>query len=217
MRRALLIVAVLLVGLGLGLHALLRRPAVNHWDIANLPVEPGPLLCFGDSLVAGYGASSADHAYPAQLARLLERPVIPVGTPGQTAAEGLEKLRANPRLTAPLVVVTLGGNDILRRVPLEETAKALGEIFAELQRRGSTVAFTAVESPVPGSSRPEMYRRICRRHGVILIPDILDGILADASLLSDSIHPNDRGYRVVAERIAAVLRPFLETPPRPRE
>jgi lysophospholipase L1-like esterase len=211
MRRKSAIAAILACILLLAVAGVRRfaRPALNTWDIVNLPVEPtGPLLCFGDSLVAGFGASSSQAGYPARLGRLLGRPVVAIGTPGQTAAEGLKKLRADPRIRAPLVIVTLGGNDILKRIPLEKTVAALDEIFRELQRRGATVAFTGVESLLPGK-RGAAYRRLCREHGVILIPDVLDGILGNDALLSDTVHPNDKGYGLMAERVAAVLRPFL--------
>jgi lysophospholipase L1-like esterase len=181
---------------------------INDWPIKNLPVEEGPAICFGDSLVAGYGATSESAGYPAQLSSILKRNVVRVGTVGQTTAEGLTKLRGTPAIRAPLVIVTLGGNDILQRVPLDKTLNSLGSIFDELQARGATVAFTSVESVVPGK-RPQAYLDLCRAHGVILVPDVLDGILRNDDLHSDAIHPNDKGYRLMAERVADVIRPFL--------
>lgn len=191
-----------------GIWHVTRTPTVNTWEIANLPVQAGPILCFGDSLVAGYGAEDPEKSYPAHLARILQREVVRLGTLGQTAEEGLHEVRKTPAIRAPLVVVTLGGNDILRRIPVEKTVSALETLFEELQDRGSVVAFTAVEGIVAGI-RAEAYHSLCREHGVILVPDILDGILMDDDLRSDQIHPNGAGYRIMAERVAERLSPYL--------
>lgn len=208
MKRLVAMVVVALV-VGLGLWRLLRTDRVNTWYVRNLPIAQGPVLCFGDSLVEGVGASTEKDTYPAQLGRLLGREVSVHGVSGMTAAEGLQALRAARDLRAPLAVVTLGGNDILRRTPIEETRSALEELIGELQARGCVVAYTEVLGVVPGK-RAKMHRALCRRLGVILVPDVMDGILRNDRLLSDAIHPNDEGYALVAQRVAAVLQPYLD-------
>ena len=125
-----------------------------------------------------------------------------------TTQDGRRRLDETPALRAPLVVVTLGGNDILRRTPLDETMANLEAIVVELQDRGCVVAYCEVLGVVAGQ-RAKRHRDLCRRLGVILIPDVLDDILGQDDLISDSIHPNDRGYRLMASRIAAILDPFL--------
>jgi len=208
MKRLVAMVVVALVA-GLGLWRLLRTDRMNTWYVRNLPIAQGPVLCFGDSLVEGVGASTEKDTYPAQLGRLLGREVSVHGVSGMTAAEGLQALRAASDLRAPLAVVTLGGNDILRRTPIEETRSALEELIGELQARGCVVAYTEVLGVVPGK-RAKMHRALCRRLGVILVPDVMDGILRNDGLLSDAIHPNDEGYALVAQRVAAVLQPYLD-------
>ena len=208
MRSRLLLVAVVVL-LALGLWSLMRRNRAPHWDIRNLPVGDGPILCFGDSLVEGVGASSESTTYPAQLEQRLGRQVVSCGVSGRTAAEGAQALAEQPDLQGALAIVTLGGNDLLRRTPLGETRAALEEVFRTLQARGCVVAYTEVLGVVPGE-RARMHRQLCRRLGVILIPDVLDGIVRHDDLLSDSVHPNDAGYALLAERVAAALRPYLE-------
>ncbi len=185
-----------------------RKRTVNDWEIRNLPVGSGPVLCFGDSLVAGTGAESRAESYPGRLEALLGRPVVAHGTPGQTAEEGSVQVRRQTALRASLVIVTLGGNDVLRRIPLADTVSALRDVFAEFQSRGAVVAFTAVEGIVPGQRR-EAYRGLCREQGVILVPNVLDGILGDDDLRADQVHPNGKGYAVMAERVAAAIAPYL--------
>lgn len=209
MRKLLVIAAAAVLG-GVGLLLWLRPARVNTWEIRNLAaVRDGPVLCFGDSLVEGIGASSPAASYPAMLGRELGCRVDARGVSGMTVSEGLAELRENPLVEGGLVVVTLGGNDILRQVPLAETREALRGLFAELQARGCGVAYTEVLGILSGS-RARMHREVCRECGVILIPDVLDGILGDDNLLADSIHPNDAGYALMAQRVAAVLRKYRQ-------
>lgn len=191
------------------LYRLLRPETVNTWPITNLPVRDGGILCFGDSLVAGVGAETKDRAYPAQLQDLLRRKVVAVGTLGQTAEEGLKKLQKDPRLRAPVVIVTLGGNDLMNRVELEDTLDALRGIFTELQGRRAVVVFTGIDSPM-SSTRGEKYEQLCRETGVILVPNILKGIFRNEDLKADTVHPNGDGYAIFAQRVADTLLPYLE-------
>src|SRR3984893_12605157 len=94
--------------------------------------SPGTsVVCLGDSITAGVGASEG-HAYPVVLAERLGREVINGSLPPDTAADGLARL---PQVLAQdpwLVIVELGGNDILRQVPIERTEEALAGIVPQL-------------------------------------------------------------------------------------
>jgi lysophospholipase L1-like esterase len=205
-RVALVVVAIWLVFVAAGLW---RRFRLNRWPIRNLPVQSGAVVCFGDSLVSGVGADTPEETYPAKLERLLGREVVADGTPGETTGGALDVLkRGGGPQDVPLVIVTLGGNDMLNRVLLKSTLRNLAGIFEELQRRGSVVAFTVVESPISGG-RGKALTKLCKKHGVIVVPDILGGILGRGKLKADPIHPNGKGYAIVAERVAEVVRPFL--------
>lgn len=193
---------------GMLVFAHLSGRRLNTWPMVNNPPGDGAVLCYGDSLVSGVGADSADQAYPQQLERELGRAVEEHGTPGMTSKDGLDILMLNPSLSADVVVVTLGGNDILGRVSLEQTIENLRAIFTELQERGALVAFTAVDGMLGSRTKP--YRQLCRECGVILIPSVLKGIVDDPELKHDQIHPNGAGYAVMAERVADVLRPYLD-------
>ncbi|MDT8391744.1 MAG: GDSL-type esterase/lipase family protein [Lentisphaeria bacterium] len=184
-----------------------RARKINNWDVSNLSARDEKIVCFGDSLVAGVGAKEPTGSYPAQLSRALNREVIALGKPGETSQQGLKRLREHPEITQCPVIVTLGGNDLLRRLPWAETEAALSGIFTELRRRGCLVAFTGIE--VLGGNRKK-HKRLCKRNGVILIPDVLGDISNEKTLKNDPIHPNDAGYRIMAERVAEHLKPFLQ-------
>ena len=188
-----------------GCHRWSRR--INDWPIVNAGSTTGALVCFGDSLVAGVGAETKESSYPARLSALLKRPVRALGVPGETTASGLKRLKHTPEINHCPVVVTLGGNDLLQRVAWTETSANLEAIFRELQRRGCLVAYTGIEALGVGFKD---HKTLCRENGVLLIPDFLGGISNNPKLKSDLIHPNDAGYKQVAERVADVLRGFSD-------
>ena len=108
-----------------------------------------------------------------------------------------------------LVVVEFGGNDFLRRVPVEETLRHLEAIVATLTREGAMVVILEVKVGLGGDPYLAGYQAVADRHGAMLIPDVMRGILASADLRADTIHPNAKGHRLLAERVATALRPLL--------
>ena len=67
----------------------------------------------------------------------------------------------------------------------------------------------AIDLPFLGRGYGEGYEQLCKETGAILIPNILDGIMGNRQLMSDSIHPNDAGYTIMAERFYRALKPYL--------
>jgi lysophospholipase L1-like esterase len=108
------------------------------------------------------------------------------------------------------VIVLFGGNDFLRRVPLEETAESLEQIVLRIQEGGAMVALVGLRLGLFTDEYGPIYKKIANQHGALLIPDVLDGVLSDPKLKSDSIHPNGDGYRIMAERILKKVRPLLQ-------
>jgi acyl-CoA thioesterase-1 len=170
--------------------------------------SPGvAVVCLGDSITAGVGAT-AGHAYPEVLAARLGREVINDGVPGDTAADGLARL---PQVLAQdpwLVIVELGGNDILRQVPIERTEEALDGIVRQLLAARVLPMLVAVEGPF-GGNHGGMYARLGKRYRVPVVQDTLRQILLDPSLKADEVHPNDLGHARLAEAVAAAVEPLL--------
>ena len=188
----------------------------SYREIRNLRAPGENLVCFGDSLTEGIGAASGED-YPAVLARELGRPVINAGRRGDTSEEGLLRLEADVLAHTPrLVVVLFGGNDFLRQFPLSETKKNIAEMVQRIQERGAMVVLVGMRLGLFTDEYGPVYKEIAREHGARWIPDILDGILSDPGLRSDPIHPNGAGYRLVAGRVLAQVKPLLEEADRRR-
>jgi acyl-CoA thioesterase-1 len=173
----------------------------------NLDSPGSAVVCLGDSIAAGVGAAPG-RGFPEVLAQRLGREVINDGVPGDTAADGLARL---PQVLAQdpwLVIVELGGNDILRQVPIEQTEEALGEILRRLLAARVLPVVVAVGGPF-GGSHGAMFERLAKRYRVPLVRDALRQILFDPSLKADEVHPNDRGHARLADAVAATVEPLL--------
>jgi acyl-CoA thioesterase-1 len=177
------------------------------------------VVFLGDSLTAGFGLDE-EQAYPARVAAELERRGLPVrainaGVSGDTSAGGLERLDWLLAREPGVVVVELGANDGLRGQPLEAIEANLAAIVERSLAAGAHVVVAGMKMPT--NYGPEytagfeaIYPRLARRPGVTLIPFLLDGVAARPELnLPDGIHPNARGYEIVARTVADALAPVL--------
>lgn len=170
-------------------------------------LAPGDtVLAFGDSLTAGTGAEPHE-AYPVVLSGLIGREVVAAGVNGEVTAAGLQRLPAALDAARPkLLLLCLGGNDMLRRVDPAVTAANLRAMVQLARDRGVPVVLIGLPKPplFPGSV--EHYAAIAGEFELPFENEVLRALLFDASTRSDMIHPNAVGYRRMAEAIAALLR-----------
>jgi len=178
-----------------------RSPAT--WSIRNAPPGAGPIACFGDSLTSGHGAAP-EESYPRVLARLLGREILNHGRDGETSESALERLDADVLGASPsVVIITLGGNDMLRRLPIEDTVRSLRKIFERTLAAGAMVVFLPIDPPPPfvSGERMQKVKDLCRELGVLYVGSTMEGMWGNRRLMSDEIHPNAAGYRLMAERV----------------
>jgi lysophospholipase L1-like esterase len=164
------------------------------------------ILAFGDSLTYGTGAAPSE-AYPAQLVGLTQRAVVNAGVPGETTAEGLQRLPAlldehHPRL----VLLCLGGNDMLRRLPAAETENNLRLMLQTLRTSGIQVVLIGVPEPKLFGGAPDFYAQLAKEFQLPYDGDTLNTVLKDNALKSDPIHPNAAGYQTIARQLADLLK-----------
>ena len=175
-------------------------------QVAPLP-KNGVILAFGDSLTYGTGAKPQD-SYPAVLARLIGRRVIRSGVPGEVSARGLARLpEVLDRHRPKLLILCHGGNDFLRRHRRDGTEANIRAMVELARSRNIDVVLVGV--PAPGiwiTEGAELFARVAKAFGVPYEAETLAGIMTDRSLKSDTVHPNARGYRKLAEAVAALLR-----------
>jgi acyl-CoA thioesterase-1 len=173
--------------------------------------KPIRIVAFGDSLVAGYRLDAAD-AFPAQLEKALKSKGYPIavigaGVSGDTTEAGLARLDWVLADGADAVILELGANDALRGIDPAVTRQNLAAIVDRLRAKGAKVLLAGMKAPrnwgADYVSRFEaIYPDLAGKHGLILYPFFLDGVVLDQALmLDDGLHPNGRGIAKMVERI----------------
>ncbi len=186
------------------------RQFFASYSITNAPPRNPTIVAFGDSLTAGSG-SSPGRDYPSVLAQRLGLPVINRGVPGDTTAQALARLERDVLALEPgLVIVILGGNDYLRGIDAAVVEHNLSTIVERLQAAGAVVVLGEIRGVIPGADYGSLFRRVARKYGAALVPDLLKDILTNPARKSDPIHPNDEGYRLMADRVASVVAPLVK-------
>jgi acyl-CoA thioesterase-1 len=181
--------------------------------------RPLRLVALGDSLTAGYGLP-AEAAFPVVLetqlrARGHKVEIANAGVSGDTSQAGLERLDWSVPDGTDGVIVSLGANDALRGIDPRQTAKALEEIVSRLKQRNIAVMVAGMLAPPNlgadyGRRFEAVYTDLVARHGLVLYPFFLDGVVGDRRLnLPDGIHPTAQGIRVIVERILPTVETFL--------
>jgi lysophospholipase L1-like esterase len=179
------------------------------WSIRNARPGSGAIVCFGDSLTRGHGAT-AEESYPAVLASLLGREILNRGRDGETSETALERLDGDVLGSSPsVVIITLGGNDMLRRLPIEDTLRSLRKVFERILAAGAMVVFLPIDPPFVSDERMKRVKELCRELGVLYVDSVMNGMWGNRRLMSDGIHPNAAGYRVMAERVRDALEKRL--------
>lgn len=184
------------------------RPGGNAGYANFPPTARGEWVAFGDSLTEGYGANEGGD-YPGQLAKRLRVKIRNLGVPGNTTADGLARLDQALQLQPRVVLLCLGGNDALRSVPVEQTFANLGAMIDRCHQGGSFVVLLGVRSVGLSDKNAKRFEQLAKSKRVLLVPNILDGVLFTPSLMADQIHPNDKGYARIAERLEETLFPLL--------
>ncbi len=179
-------------------------------DIINHPPTSSTVIAFGDSLTSGVGAGPGED-YPTHLSRMIGIDVLNRGIPGETTAHALRRLERDVLEQDPgVVIVFLGGNDMLQRRPLEELFSNLDAIVERIQDKGALVVLVGLKGLPFDQGYGSGYRDLARRRGCLYVPDVMAGIITDMKLKSDQVHPNGKGYRLIAERVADVVRPYVK-------
>ncbi len=180
------------------------------------------IVAFGDSLTAGYGLKPGQGFAPQLESALKSRRILArvhnACVSGDTTAAGrarlgwsLNVLKAKP----DLVIVELGGNDMLRGIGPDQTRANLDAILADLRRRGIRVVLAGMLAspnmgPAYGRTFNAIYPALARKHGVTLYPFFMKGVAGRPPLLlKDGIHPNAQGVAVIVNGILPTVATAL--------
>lgn len=164
-----------------------------------------PILAFGDSLTYGYGAKQAD-SYPAILSQLLDIEVINEGISGEVSRKGLLRLETLLDEYHPqLLILCHGANDMLKKQDLNKMQQNLSEMIEMAQQREIQVVLMSV--PEASLFLPDIvqYKLLAEQYNLPLENDIIKEVLKQPNLRSDMIHPNAKGYALIANALYELL------------
>jgi len=172
--------------------------------------KPPVIVAFGDSLTAGTGAPKA-FSYPAQLSQMLGIPVINAGVPGETTSNALGRLPSIlDRYHPDIVIVAEGMNDVLTGRKRDTIEENLVKMVNLIKKHGAKAVIVGVPDmdliELMISSDIGLYEEVAQKTGALYIPNVFGPVLKDEELKSDHVHPNDKGYRKIAQKIYSYLR-----------
>ncbi|SEC79099.1 arylesterase [Rhodobacter sp. 24-YEA-8] len=185
--------------------------------------EPVTIVALGDSLTAGYGLPAGEGFVP-QLQTWLDRQgagaiVLNAGVSGDTTAGGLSRVDWALGPEADALIVTLGGNDMLRGIPVAEVRANMTGIMEAAKARGLPVLIVGMKAPLnwgPDYKRDfdAIYPELAAEYGALLADNFFAGLIAtgadpsdpaslNAWMQPDGIHPNAAGVILIVEGLGA--------------
>ena len=188
-------------------------------------VVSGPerrIVALGDSLFAGYGLRT-EQAYPVRLeaalrARGINARVTNAGVSGDTTADGLARLDftlANQPAKPDLVLLCLGGNDMLRGLSPEQTRANVDAILTRLDKAHIKVVMMGMLAapnlgPDYAGRFDAIYPALARKHHAVLVPFFLKAVIARDDLrLADHMHPTKAGVEAIVAATQGVVAAAL--------
>jgi acyl-CoA thioesterase-1 len=178
------------------------------------------IVCFGDSLTAGYGAEFGK-SYPDYLQAGLDAKgyhyrVVNEGISGNTTKDGVERVDTIVAMKPTVVVVEFGGNDGLRGLRIEDSRANLDQIVATLKASGTKVVLAGIT--LPPDYGPDYiqqfngtYSLLAKKYKVPMLPFLLKGVFGvDGMMQRDNTHATAEGNKIVAANVLPLVQPLLK-------
>ncbi|HWW98534.1 MAG TPA: arylesterase [Edaphobacter sp.] len=178
------------------------------------------IVCFGDSLTAGYGTEPGK-SYPDYLqadldARGYQYRVVNEGISGNTTKDGVQRVDSIVAMKPALVIVEFGGNDGLRGLRIEDSRANLDQIVGALKAAGTRIVLAGITLPPnygPDYIKQfnETYVLLAKKYDAPLLPFLLKGVFGvDGMMQADSTHATAAGNKIVAKNILPLILPLLK-------
>ena len=178
------------------------------------------IICFGDSLTAGFGTDPGQ-SYPDYLQTDLDAKgfhyrVVNEGISGNTTKDGIDRIDTVLALHPAAVIVEFGGNDGLRGLPIQDSRANLDKIVSTLKASGTKVVLAGITLPPDYgpdyiNQFNETYTLLAKKYHVPMLPFLLRGVFgADGMMQADKTHATAEGNKIVAGNILPLITPLLK-------
>ena len=184
-----------------------------------LPAAPPVIVCYGDSITAGYGLAEGQ-SFPDALDKLLhaagyQYKIENKGTSGATTKDAVASLQTVLHLHPEVVIVEFGGNDGLRGLPLQQTRRNLDQVISVLQAAHVEVLLAGIT--LPPNYGPDyvhqfdqVFTTLAAEHHTAFVPMIYKNLIdVPGTIQRDGIHPTAKGSQIIAQTLLPVLKPLL--------
>jgi acyl-CoA thioesterase-1 len=165
------------------------------------PVSQRSITVIGDSISAGMGAGDKAETWPRILARTRQVEVDDISHPGETAASALKRVQQH-RIRSPVVVLEIGGNDLLGATSAARFADDLDALLTHLSAPDRQIVMFELPLPPFYHEYGRVQRTAASKHKVVLVPKrVLLSILAGEGATLDTIHLTQAGHQAMADRV----------------
>jgi acyl-CoA thioesterase I len=182
----------------------------SQWPVRNLDSDGETIVAFGDSLVSGTGTTEGGD-FVSVLSQRIGEPIVNLGKRGDTTATALTRiddvLNQNPKL----VIILLGGNDFLTGVPIDTSFSNLSALVTRIQDHGAAVLLLGVRGGLLRDTYNSRFEKFARDHQAAFVPNVLHGLIGNQEYMFDTIHPNDKGHILIADKVEPTLLVVLKT------
>jgi acyl-CoA thioesterase-1 len=193
-----------------------KKPLATPQIVSNRP----KIVAFGDSLTAGFGLTEKE-SYPFLLQQKLKADgydyeVVNAGVSGDTSLGGLERIDwVLEQENVQILILELGANDLLRRMPVDRMKRNLAQIIEKAQAKKIRVLLCGMLAP---PSVGAQYQReylaafpdLAEKYNVEYLPFLLENVALNRNLNQpDGIHPNAEGAKIMTDNVYKALEPML--------
>ena len=197
------------IGMALLAAGLMVIAAAQSWryEYGTRPrsIAPAQIVVLGDSLSAPYSVAK-DEAWPALLAKRLPTPINSAASGGAKLATFCDALDRQPVFDS-LVIVELGGNDVLASTPIRTYGQHLNELLLRLHAGGNQIVLLEVPASPLAPWYDWVQQHLARRYRVRLIPKrLLADLIFAGDNTQDGLHLTADGHRQMADQIERWLR-----------
>ena len=194
-----------------------KNPLKTPQIVSNKP----KIVAFGDSLTAGFGLTEKE-SYPYLLQEKLKTDnldyeVVNAGVSGDTSIGGLERIDwVLEQENVQVLILELGANDLLRRMPVDKMKQNLGKIIEKAQKKKIKVLLCGMLAPPSVGAQYQrdytaVFPDLATQYKVAFLPFLLENVALNKDLNQpDGIHPNANGEKIMTENVYKALKPLLK-------
>ncbi len=214
------IIAVIAAGCG-GAEPRFQGNANRPLVMPSVETDKPKIIAFGDSLTAGFGLAEKE-SYPYLLQKKLDAAgydyeVVNAGVSGDTSLGGAERAEwVLGRDDAKVLILALGANDLLRRMPVDQMKANLEKILEKAKEKNMKVLICGMLAPASVGEEYQRdyvnaYSELSKKYDTAFLPFMLQGVALDRTLnQADGIHPNAKGTVIMTDNIFKAVEPLLE-------